>query len=273
MTRVLQSVSDLRAWRKALGGEHITVGFVPTMGALHQGHAELLRQARSQCDFVVLSIFVNPTQFNDPKDLEKYPRTLEQDLKLAQLEKVDIVWTPSATDLYPDNYTLKVTESELSLPMEGVSRPGHFDGMLTVVLKLLNAVQADQAFFGEKDFQQLRLIQKMVHSFFIPTQIVSVPTVREQDGLAMSSRNLRLSDQDRAKAPIIFQTLKTAADANQAQQKLEALGLKVDYVHDWQNRRLVAAWLGPVRLIDNISLDPVPTTPGIPPQIQKEIQI
>lgn len=272
MTRVLQSVSDLRAWRKALTGSHVKVGFVPTMGALHQGHAELLRQARRQCDFVVLSIFVNPTQFNDPKDLEKYPRTLQQDLELAQFEKVDVIWTPSAAELYPDSYTLKVVETSLSLPMEGASRPGHFDGMLTVVLKLLNAVQADLAFFGEKDFQQLCLVQKMVQCLFIPTEIVSVPTVREQDGLAMSSRNQRLSSQERAQAPKIFQILQTSQTADQAQKKLESLGLKVDYVQDWQNRRLVAAWLGSVRLIDNLSLDQIQKSPENFDQPQQENQ-
>lgn len=247
----LSSVADIRAWRKSARG---TVGFVPTMGALHAGHAELLKQARQNCDHVVLSIFVNPTQFNDPKDLEKYPRTLEADLEIARQAGVDLTWTPTAEELYADQYALKVVETGISGQLEGAYRPGHFEGMLTVVLKLLQVVQADIAYFGEKDYQQLKLIERMAQAFFLPTRIQPVPTVREADGLAMSSRNLRLTESERNLAPKFFAILKSATSASLAFQQLTNLGFKVDYVEDWQNRRLAAAHLGSVRLIDNIEI-------------------
>lgn len=249
--KVLSSIADIQKWRSSAQG---LVGFVPTMGALHAGHAELLAQARKRCDQVVLSIFVNPTQFNDPKDLEKYPRTLESDLKIAQEKSVDLVWTPKAEEIYADHYSMKVTETEISSILEGQHRPGHFEGMLTVVLKLLQVVQSHQAFFGEKDFQQLVLVQKMVQTFFLPTTIVPVPTLRESDGLALSSRNVRLSPEERKLAPKIFSTLKSSQGPKEAAQSLTDLGFKVDYVQDWIGRRLAAVTLGKVRLIDNIEI-------------------
>lgn len=251
MMKVLSAIPEIQSWRKTKAG---VVGFVPTMGALHQGHAELLRQARRSCEHVILSIFVNPTQFNDPKDLEKYPRTLEADLKIAEKEKVDLVWVPKPEEMYADQYSMKIVENELSLKLEGAHRPGHFEGMLTVVLKLLQVTQADQAFFGEKDYQQLKLVQKMARSFFLPTRIIPVPTLRESDGLAMSSRNVRLSPGERERAPLLFSTLKKAQTASQAREELDHLGFKVDYVEDWEGRRLAAVHLGSIRLIDNVEI-------------------
>lgn len=247
----LSLISEVQAWRRAQRG---TVGFVPTMGALHAGHAELIKKARQTCDQVILSIFVNPTQFNDPKDLEKYPRTLEADLKIAERESVDLVWTPLADEMYSDNYSLKVSETEISTRLEGVHRPSHFEGMLTVVLKLLQVTQPHQAFFGEKDYQQLKLVQKMAKSFFLLTEIIPVPTLRESDGLAMSSRNVRLTPAEREKAPLLYASLRKAKSASEAQLELQQLGFKVDYVEDWDGRRLAAAHLGSVRLIDNIEI-------------------
>lgn len=251
MTQVIRSPAEMKALRKAM---QCTVGFVPTMGALHAGHEELLKRARQDNDFVVLSIFVNPTQFNDPKDLEKYPATWESDFTMAQRNAVDAIFHPRYQDMYPDHYHYKIIENEFSKILCGASRPGHFDGVLSVVMKLLNIVNPNKAYFGEKDFQQLRLIQNMAEAFFMDVQIVPVPTVREIDGLAMSSRNMRLSPSERAKAPAIYVAIKESATAEEAQARLTEQGFRVDYVTDIGTRRFVAAFLGEVRLIDNVEI-------------------
>ncbi|MGE9745693.1 pantoate--beta-alanine ligase [Bdellovibrio bacteriovorus] len=251
MTQVLRSPSEFQAWRRKQSG---TVGFVPTMGALHTGHEELIKQARKNNDLVVLSIFVNPTQFNDPKDLEKYPQTWDQDLAMAESNNVDAIFFPRYPDMYPDNYRYKVSENEYSTLLDGAHRPGHFDGVLSVVMKLFNVVRPTKAYFGEKDFQQLTLIQGMVESFFMDLEIVPVPTVREEDGLAKSSRNLRLTPEERKKAPAIFKAITNSKTAAEAAASLSAQGFIVDYVTDVGNRRFVAAKLGEVRLIDNVQI-------------------
>ncbi|HPI39470.1 MAG TPA: pantoate--beta-alanine ligase [Pseudobdellovibrionaceae bacterium] len=230
------------------------VGFVPTMGALHDGHAQLLKKSKSECDITVLSIFINPTQFNNPEDLNKYPKMLEKDLSLAKECGVDIVFLPTNEVLYPDQYKFEVREKELSQLLCGAHRPGHFEGVLTIVLKLLNIIKPQKAYFGEKDFQQLSLIQEMVKSFFIDVEIVPVPTLRESDGLAMSSRNLRLSKDDRQKAPLLYKYMTELKSTDEVQKKLEENGYRVDYVVDLNQRRFVAAHLGAVRLIDNVAL-------------------
>ncbi|ASD62367.1 pantoate--beta-alanine ligase [Bdellovibrio bacteriovorus] len=251
MTQVLRSPSEFQAWRRKQSG---TVGFVPTMGALHTGHEELIKQARKNNDLVVLSIFVNPTQFNDPKDLEKYPQTWDQDLAMAEKNNVDAIFFPRYPEMYPDNYRYKVSENEYSTLLDGAHRPGHFDGVLSVVMKLFNVVRPTKAYFGEKDFQQLTLIQGMVESFFMDLEIVPVPTVREEDGLAKSSRNLRLTPEERKKAPAIFKAITKSKTAAEAAASLSAQGFIVDYVTDVGNRRFVAAKLGEVRLIDNVQI-------------------
>ncbi|QDK39232.1 pantoate--beta-alanine ligase [Bdellovibrio sp. NC01] len=251
MTVVLRSPQEFKQWRKKQSG---SVGFVPTMGALHSGHEQLLKTARAENNIVVLSIFVNPTQFNDPKDFEKYPITWDADLKMAQNNKVDAIFYPHAPDMYPDNYRYKVTENEYSKTLDGAHRPGHFDGVLSVVMKLFNVVSPTKAYFGEKDFQQMRLIQGMVESFFMNLEIVPVATVRESDGLAKSSRNVRLTQEQRALAPAIYKAITTSKTADEAAQALSAQGFKVDYVTDIDNRRYVAAFLGEVRLIDNVQI-------------------
>lgn len=251
--KTLMKPQDIQGWRRDLP-PGARVGFVPTMGALHAGHAALLKQARAESDFVVLSIFVNPTQFDNPEDLEKYPRDLEADSRLASDCGVDVVWTPNFELMYPDNYRFKISESELSQRFCGAFRPGHFDGVLAVVMKLLNCVNATRAYFGEKDFQQLSLIRQMTEAFFMPTQIVAVPTLREADGLAMSSRNLRLSPEERKRAAEIYRALTESNSAEQARAALAQKDFRVEYLEDWQGRRLVAAWLGNVRLIDNVEL-------------------
>lgn len=249
---VFKTPAELISWRKSLGSA--SVGFVPTMGALHAGHESLLKKSKSENEFNVLSIFVNPTQFNNANDLEKYPATWDQDLKMAEAVGVDAVFYPNYASIYPDDYKFKVSENDFSNKFCGAHRPGHFDGVLSVVLKLFQIVNPDKAYFGEKDFQQLTLIQGMVKAFFLPIEIVPVPTLREKDGLAMSSRNVRLSAQDREKAPLIYKALRESKSAAEASAKLSQSGFKVDYVEDIQNRRLAAASLGEVRLIDNVEI-------------------
>ena len=251
--KVINQITDWRKLRSTPGFSGRTVGFVPTMGALHAGHRALLQRARNENDVVVLSIFVNPTQFNDPADLKKYPRTLEADLALSE-GLVDYVLAPANEDLYPDAYHYRVTENDLSLHWEGEHRPGHFDGVLTVVLKLLNLVQANRAYFGEKDWQQLQLVRGMAQAFFIPTEIVPCATERAEDGLALSSRNARLSPAGRAQAALFPRILRTASTAEAAVPLLRTAGFDVDYVADHQNVRLGAVRLEGVRLIDNVRI-------------------
>lgn len=209
---ICRTKSDLRArvsdWRRS--GQ--TVGFVPTMGALHEGHLTLVRAAKAACDRVVASIFVNPTQFGDPSDLEKYPRTEEQDCALLQAEGVDAVLMPTPAEMYPEGMETIVETERLAGLLMGELRPGHYRGVCTVVTKLLNIAQPDQAFFGEKDYQQLLVIRTMARDLDMPVTITGVPTVREADGLAMSSRNLRLTPQDRAAAVVLSQSLTAAED-------------------------------------------------------------
>lgn len=247
---------DLQAWRHVRVSELGTssIGFVPTMGALHQGHVSLLERARRESDIVVLSIFVNPTQFNNPNDLATYPSTLEADLRLAEKSGVDFVLLPDNEQVYPDSYRYKVSESEFSRELCGAHRPGHFDGVLTVVMRLFNLVQPHRAYFGEKDYQQLLLIKGMAESFFMNLEIVPCPTVREADGLAMSSRNVRITANGREKARIFPRILNSATSSATAQSLLEQEGFLVDYVVDKENRRFGAVTIDGVRLIDNVEL-------------------
>ncbi len=247
--QIIESVKDLQQVRKNISG---SVGFVPTMGALHQGHSALLKKSVAENQFTFLSIFVNPTQFNQAEDLLKYPKTLEQDLRLAHDAGVSFVFIPNAQEIYQDQYRYKISESGLSEKFCGAYRPGHFTGVLTVVMKLLQLVKADRAYFGEKDFQQLQLIKDMVNTFFVPTEIIGVPTVRQDSGLALSSRNLRLSPSQLEVAAQFFKILSTEKENQVARQKLETLGFKVEYIENYENRRLAAAFLGEVRLIDNV---------------------
>ena len=186
---VVESLVALRAWRAAVTG---SLGFVPTMGALHEGHLSLVRRARDECKRVVVSIFVNPAQFGPHEDFERYPRDLARDLAPLGAEGVELVFTPTPALVYPTEFSTWVTVETLTEQWEGAARPGHFRGVATVVLKLLNLVQPDRAYFGEKDYQQLRTIERMVRDLNVPTTIVACPTVREPDGLAMSSRNAYL---------------------------------------------------------------------------------
>ena len=251
MTRVVRTPEEWRGLRRALTGP---VGFVPTMGALHEGHLSLVRTARAQCETVVASVFVNPTQFDDASDLERYPRDMAADLTLLEAGGVDLVLAPAVEALYPDEYRYRVSESELSRILCGTSRPGHFDGVLTVVMRLLNLVRPDRAYFGEKDYQQLLLIRGMVHAFFMDVEIVPCPIVRDSDGVALSSRNALLDRDGRRMAAEFARILKKGPDVGSVRGALEAAGIEVDYVDERDGRRFGAVRIGGVRLIDNVSL-------------------
>ena len=207
---IVTSLEELRSARLLLDG---TVGFVPTMGYLHEGHVSLARRAKEECESVVASIFVNPTQFGPTEDLSKYPRNLERDLRLLEAAGVDLVWTPTPEVMYTTGYGTWVEVEGLTKPLEGASRPGHFRGVTTVVSKLFNAVQPTKAYFGQKDAQQAAVIRKMTRDLDFPVEVVVCPTVREADGLAMSSRNSYLSPEERQAATVLFRSLSAARSA------------------------------------------------------------
>lgn len=257
--KIFRTLNAFQSWRASREGCAGSLGFVPTLGGLHLGHRFLLDRAQEENDRVVVSIFCNPTQFNDPKDLENYPSKEEQDLELVRECRVDGVLMPSVEELYPDAYQFRVVEASVSQQLEGVSRPGHFNGVLTVVLKLLNLVRADRAYFGKKDYQQLVLVQRLVEAFFIPTQIIPCVTIRDGDGLALSSRNARLSAHQREKAGFFPKILKEASTPEWAREQLKAHGFEVEYVEEWNGRILGAVKLGEVRLIDNFPLKALST--------------
>lgn len=249
----MKTFESLDAWRAYRAGRE-PPGFVPTMGALHDGHLSLVQRCRDENPWSVVSVFVNPTQFNDPSDLENYPRPLKRDLDLLEAADVDAVILPSPAELYPDGYRYRISESDLSRRFCGLHRPGHFDGVLTVVMKLLNLAGAARAYFGEKDFQQLHLIRGLAEAFFLDTRIVGCPIVREPDGLALSSRNLRLDPAQRTHAPRFHRLLASGGTAEHIRGELEREGFEVDYVDEFEGRRLAAVRLGEIRLIDNVPL-------------------
>ena len=272
------TIAELRLFVKnqRLLGKRI--GLVPTMGALHEGHLSLVRLSQQQCDVTIVSIFVNPTQFGPNEDFTRYPRTLENDLRLLESVGSPAVFVPSASEMYPADFDASIRVGDVSVPFEGAIRPGHFDGVATVVLKLFLASQADVAFFGQKDYQQLCVIKKMVADLNVPVGIVMGPTIREADGLAMSSRNRYLSDEDRQQAVVLSQSLATAEkmiltenvrSAEMIRQVvreriLKPGGMSVDYIAvaepltlqelsviEAEAVILLAVRLGSTRLIDN----------------------
>jgi pantoate--beta-alanine ligase len=253
VTKVCTNLAEWRTVRDASEWANQTVGLVPTMGALHAGHVALLQRARAENQRVVLSIFVNPTQFNEPNDLANYPRTFEADVELVR-PYVDAVLAPATEEFYHDGFRYRVAESDLSRRWEGQHRPGHFEGVLSIVLKLFNVVQPRRAYFGEKDWQQLQLVRGMVEAFFLPVEIIACPTVRDTDGLALSSRNGRLSQLGRTHAAAFPRALRTARDAASAAANLKVHGFEVDYVEDYEGVRLGAVRIDGVRLIDNVRL-------------------
>ncbi|HEX2902401.1 MAG TPA: pantoate--beta-alanine ligase [Jatrophihabitans sp.] len=268
-TQVVRTRAELAAARAQLPGP---VGLVPTMGALHAGHLANIEASRQHTAATVVSIFVNPMQFDRADDLARYPRTFEQDLALCEQAGVALVWHPDVLTMYPNGpVQVRVSAGELADQLEGPHRPGHFDGVLTVVLKLLLTVRPDHAFFGEKDYQQLTLIRRMVADLDLPVQVHGVPTVRDSDGLALSSRNVFLSPAERAQALRLNRALRAAQSetstpaAALARARAELAGLAVEYLEvrsaaltaptPGPGRVLVAAQVGNVRLIDNMPLN------------------
>lgn len=278
---VIASATAFRLACETARSAGAVVGFVPTMGALHQGHARLLGQARQDCGFLAMSIFVNPLQFNSAQDLVEYPRTLERDLGEAGSLGVDVAFVPTEDEMYPGGRPeISVDPGPLGERLEGASRPGHFRGVLTVVAKLFNLVGPSHAYFGEKDAQQLALVRRMVTSLDFPVTVVSCATVRDRDGLALSSRNALLSAEQRRAAPVLFEALSDAATtARRGERNADVLRAeiarligsealaRIDYIAivddgtweempwiDGPGRVLVAAYFGDVRLIDNLML-------------------
>lgn len=278
MLKLIRTAREFRAWNEKGKGK---LGFVPTMGALHAGHLSLVQRARRECPRVAVSIFVNPTQFGPGEDFKKYPRTEQADLALLQAAGQLAVFAPAVEEIYPSGLALSVdVEGPLTRVWEGRSRPGHFKGVATVVAKLFGLVQPDRAYFGSKDYQQLTVIRQMTAGLLLPLEIVACPTLREKDGLAMSSRNRYLSPGERAQAPRLYQALRAAAVAlNQGERnaarireaglkKLKGTAFKMDYfavadpgtlqpLKKVQGRTwlAVAARLGKTRLIDNIVVE------------------
>lgn len=277
-----EGIAEIRAAVAEWKADGLAVGFVPTMGNLHDGHLRLLAEVQRHCDRSVASVFVNPTQFDRAEDLAAYPRTLEDDAEKLRQAGLDLLFVPSAEALYPTELPMltEVRVREITEVLEGAKRPGHFDGVATVVLKLFNIVAPDFAAFGKKDYQQLMLIKRLVHDLNLPVSILAVPTEREADGLAMSSRNGYLTRAERKSAPALFRTLESIADRigqggesnfrrleRDAAKALEQHGFRPEYIAICERTTLAqasslerplvvlaAAWLGRARLIDNLEI-------------------
>ena len=238
-----------------------TIGFVPTMGALHAGHAALIQQAKEENACVVVSIFVNPLQFNDSLDYDNYPNTLAADKTLLSKLEVDYLFLPNHEEMYSSTSKFTVqTDHPLAHTLEGAHRSGHFNGVLTIVLKLLNCIQPQNIYFGEKDFQQYRLIEAMVNDFCLNTRVMMCPTVREKSGLALSSRNRRLSADNKLLADTVAALIHTTTAENITEIKsaLDQLGVEFDYLNIQDNRVYAAFYINNVRLIDNFALEMLP---------------
>lgn len=281
-TEIVREINRMKEISRKAREEGKIIGFVPTMGYFHEGHLSLVRKAREECDIVVVSLFVNPIQFGPQEDYHSYPRDEERDAEMARDVGVDVLFIPSASEMYPDGYSTYVEVQGLTEGLCGRFRPGHFRGVTTVVLKLFNIVNPQRAYFGEKDYQQLKVIEKMTRDLNLDIQIVPCPTVREEDGLAMSSRNAYLSQEERKAATVIYRSLLEAKrlyeegerNARKIEQIVEKnlrgekLVKKIDYVEVVHPETLeeletigeegavlaVALWIGKARLIDNIKL-------------------
>jgi pantoate--beta-alanine ligase len=282
MLKVVHSIKEMRNATKQLHGLNKSVGLVPTMGAFHKGHLQLMRTARKENDVVVVSLFVNPIQFGPQEDYQKYPRVFEHDLKLAKTEEVDILFVPNKEEMYPSPFRTYIEVNEITDKLCGANRPGHFKGVTTVVGKLLNIINPDKVYFGEKDFQQLVVVKQMVKDLNFPVKIVSIPTVREPDGLAMSSRNWYLNPKERQAAKLIREALLTGENVVKkkgvlASEKIkkkimdvlaQSELIKVEYLSicrpdnfeelkkvTSQTLIAIAARVGSTRLIDNILIN------------------
>jgi pantoate--beta-alanine ligase len=256
---IVPSVSEIRKQLDRTRREGKRIGLVPTMGALHAGHASLMQRARSECDFVVVSIFVNPLQFGPSEDYQRYPRPIEKDAALCAENGVDLIFAPETNDMYASPQITFVEVTRITDHLCGAFRPGHFRGVATVVLKLFNIVQPDSAYFGEKDFQQLCVIRRMVDDFNLPLSIVSVPTFRESDGLAMSSRNVYLSPEERAAAPALYRAL-TVARERIASGETDAAAIKAAALKLLSAEPLVRVQY--FEIVDPSEVQPVATIAG-----------
>jgi pantoate--beta-alanine ligase len=274
---VCKDIDCVRAFIKSIKQQSKTIGFVPTMGYLHEGHMSLVKASKNMCDITVVSIFVNPKQFGPKEDYSRYPRNLERDLKLLEEAKIDMVFIPDVDTIYPEGFSTTINIGPLADILEGTFRPGHFDGVCTVVTKLFNIVKPDKAFFGEKDYQQLKIIQKLVKDLNLDIEIVPIPTKREEDGLAMSSRNAYLNQEERRRASSIYRFLLKAKEAFEKGIKdtdkiieyaKAVLDVDViDYIKivdketleekttpSKYDRILIAVRIGSTRLIDNVEI-------------------
>lgn len=280
----LYTAETVGKWRKEKAESGKKTGFVPTMGALHEGHLSLIRKAKSENDFVICSVFVNPTQFNNPEDLEKYPRTIEEDILLLQSAGCDAVFIPSVTEMYPDypdeTSLVTVPLAPLNTVMEGAFRPGHFEGVVNVVYRFFDLIRPQKAYFGLKDFQQVAIIKHMVNYLELPVEIIACPTERELSGLAKSSRNQRLSDEQRVEATYLYKALqlgkKLSSDhlpddvKEKMREYLDMTSIRTEYISivhpenlselhsEWVSGSIccIAAYCGDVRLIDNLQFIP-----------------
>ncbi len=278
LIRRIRTVHAMRAWSRGLQREGVMIGLVPTMGALHEGHRSLIRAARLACDAVAVSIFVNPLQFGPLEDFDRYPRSLTQDLRLCQSAGVDTVFIPRAQEMYPTDFETAVSVQRLTRRYEGLSRPGHFGGVTTVVTKLLNIVRPDKAFFGQKDYQQAVVVERLAKDLNLDTEVVVRRTVREPDGLALSSRNRHLSPEERKAATVLYRALSDGREliraGERSAKKVEAAmtrltraeplarldylavvdPITLDEVRSVRGRvvLLLAVWIGETRLIDNL---------------------
>ena len=252
---ILESPEELK---KFLQLERGNIGFVPTMGALHEGHVSLFRKAIKDSDVCIASVYVNPTQFDDPQDLNRYPRATENDLEIMRANGLNGVFFPVYDHLYPDDYRYQLAEKIFSKELCGKTRQGHFTGVLTILMKLFLMIKPDKVFLGEKDYQQLELVKGMVNAFHMGIEVVGCPTIRESDGLAMSSRNKNLTQSQRRKAPKFFELLSKSGNDEEISQELARWGFGVDYIVSRKDRRYGAVTLGTnenkVRLIDNVVL-------------------
>ncbi len=254
--KIFRTIEGWRAFRESIG-ETRSLGVVPTLGGLHEGHFALMQRSLDENDLTVASIFLNRVQFNKPEDCAKYPAVFEDDVAALEAMGVDAVFAPEFGDMYSDDYRYRVSENSLSNEMEGAHRPGHFDGVLTVVLKLFNIVAPHRAYFGEKDYQQLQLVKGMVRALFLPIEVIACPTIRASDGLALSSRNRRLSPEARALAAEFPRILKSATTVQDAEILLSQAGFEVEYVEENDGRRLGAVVVEEVRLIDNMDISEI----------------
>lgn len=279
--QIFTEISSIRTHLRQFRNSGTTIGLVPTMGALHSGHIELVRASVRDCDRTIVSVFVNPIQFNNSEDLENYPRTFSKDKKMLEDAGADMIFYPSEKELYPQEPTIDLNFGEMERVMEGKYRPGHFKGVAIVVSKLFNIIQPDRAYFGQKDFQQLQIIKSLKNNLSFPVEVISVPTVREKNGLAMSSRNQRLSKKGKEQASLLYQSLKEAENMikkevppkkiknriNVIFKENKAFSLEYFEIVDTRNLRAIetydtldavaiciAAYLEGIRLIDNLYL-------------------